>query len=219
MLHLRLTPFLENCIHPSQYANKGMPIWELNRIIRDVFNEMKDENTVDSFMTRIDFRKAFDCINFNYLYMVMEKMGLLSKLNAMIRSTDTNISAKIIIYGGKSQRVPIKRGTRQGDPLSVDKFIIALNPLLNALDQNNFIHKYISLSNNSFLSLANADDLTMVTNSLSFLWHTNNVFESFASVSGLNINMDNTFGFFFNKFKTIEIRPPRHFLNFIITNM
>ena len=76
MLHFRLTPFLENYIHSSQFANKGKKIWELNCVLRDIFNEMNADSGNDSFMVRIDFRKAFDCINMNFLYKVMEKMGL-----------------------------------------------------------------------------------------------------------------------------------------------
>ena len=206
---------MENYIHPSQYANKGKPIWELNCVIRDIFNEMQNENPVDSFMVRIDFRKAFDCISFNYLYKVMEKMGLPSKFIAMVKSTDTNISSKIIINGGKSQRVQVKRGTRQGDPLSMDKFIIALNPLLNVLHQCNRIQKYVSMSNKNFLTLANADDLTVVTNSLTSLLHIKNIIENFAGISGLNINIDKTIGFFFNKLNVHRIQdlPYTHWNN------
>ena len=76
MLHFRLAPLLENYIDESQFANKGKKIWELNCVIRDLFMEMAHENSNDSFMIRVDFCKAFDCISMNFLYKVMEKMGL-----------------------------------------------------------------------------------------------------------------------------------------------
>ena len=205
MLHFRLTPFLENYIHSSQFANKGKKIWELNCVLRDIFNEMNADSGNDSFMVRIDFRKAFDCINMNFLYKVMEKMGLPIKFINIIKSIDSNLSAKIVINGGKSKRVKIKRGTRQGDPLSMDKFIIALNPLILALNDDNLIQKYLSRSNKEFLTLANADDLTLVTNSLSSVLRIKFMVDRFSQVSGLQINMDKTVGFFFNKRGLINI--------------
>ena len=166
MLHFRLTPLLENCIDESQFAKKGKKMWELNCVIRDLFMEMAHENCVDSFMLRVDFQKAFDCISMEYLYKVMEKMRLPSKFVTMIKAIDMNSSAKIVINGAKSKQIPIKRGTRQGDPLSMDKFMIALNPLIKALNDDDLILKYVSRSHRQYLSLAIADDLTLVTNSL-----------------------------------------------------
>ena len=206
MLHFRLTPFLEEYIHESQFANKGKKNWELNCVIRDLFMEMAHENNTDSFMVRVDLRKAFDCIGMDYLYKVMERMHLPRKFINMIRSIDLNSSAKIVINGAKSKRIKIERGTRQGDPLSMDKFIIALNPLIRALNDDDLIIKYVSRSNREFLTLANADDLTLVTNSLSSILRIKFMLDRFAKVSGLQINMNKTMGFFFDKQKLLDIR-------------
>ena len=94
---------------------------------------MKNDCDLDSFMVRIDFQKAFDSINMKYLYMVMEKMGIPTKFIGMIKAFDSDQTAKIVINGATSKRVKVKRGSRQGDPLSMDKFTIALNPFIVAL--------------------------------------------------------------------------------------
>ena len=74
----RLSPFLNECIHESQYAAPGKKEWELNALLRDIFQEM-DHQTTDSFLLAVDFRKAFDSIIMDFLYKVMEKMGLPKK--------------------------------------------------------------------------------------------------------------------------------------------
>ena len=199
MLHLRLAPVLEDAIHYSQYANKGKKEWELNCVIRDIFNEMKYESDLDSFLVRVDFKKAFDSIDLDYLYKVMEKMGLPSKFIAMVKAVDEDVKAQVLINGAKSRKFNIKRGTRQGDPLSMDKFMIALDPLLRALHNNSMIRKYTSKSNKQFLTLAKADDLTVVTNYLSSLIHVKHVINRFEKASGLEVNLDKTKGFFINK--------------------
>ena len=45
----------------------------------------------------------------------------------------------------------------------MDKFMIALNPLIKALNDDDLILKYVSRSHRQYLSLAIADDLTLVT--------------------------------------------------------
>ena len=139
-------------------------------------------------------------------------MGFPRKFVAMVKAIDCNASAKIVINGATTRRVKVKRGTRQGDPLSMDKFMIALNPLLYALHNNEFIFKYVSRSNREFLTLAKADDLTLVTNSLSSLLHAKNVLIRFGEASGLEMNLDKTKGFFFNNqnVHTIDNLPFNH---------
>ena len=199
MLHYRLSPYLTDCIHSSQYSAPGKREWELNSVLRDIFHEMKNQSVVDSFLVGIDFRKAFDSIITDFLYRVLEKMGLPLKFIALMKAIDVNASAKVIINGAVSKKFKIRRGTRQGDPLSMDKFIIALNPLIIALHSNEMIQKYRSNSNQEFLTLAKADDLTVVVNHLSSLLHIRHVVMRFQLASGLEINFDKTKGLFFNK--------------------
>ena len=136
----------------------------------------------------------------------MEKMGIPYKFIAMVRAIDDNASANLVINGAKSKRIRIKAGTRQGDPLSMDKFIIALNPLLIALDKNQNITKYVSKSNKEFLSLAEADDLTLFTNHLTSLLYMKRELDKFKEASGLQINLNKTKGVFFNKRNVIRIQ-------------
>ena len=131
-------------------------------------NELSSD---DSFFVRIDFRKAFDSINMDFLYKVLLKMGLPAKFISLVKAIDSDVFAKILVNGAKSKRIKIKSGTRQGDPLSMDKFVVAINPLIRALHDNKFITKYRSKSNKEFLTLAKADDLTVVTDRLSSLLH------------------------------------------------
>ena len=183
----------------------GKREWELNTLIRDIYQEMETECEDDSFLVRIDFQKAFDSIDMGFLYNVMQKMGLPPKFISIIKAIDSDVFAKVMLNGAKSNKFKVDRGTRQGDPLSMDKFIIALNPLILALHNNRFITKYMSKSNKGFLTLAKADDLTVVTNKLSSLLHITHTIMRFREASGLTVNIDKTKGFFFNKQKLHQI--------------
>ena len=199
MLHYRLSPYLEESIHLSQFSVPGKKEWELNTLIRDIYQEMETESSNDSFLLRVDFQKAFDSIDMGFLYSVMQKMGLPSKFISLIKAIDSDVFAKVMVNGAKSNKFRVNRGTGQGDPLSMDKFVIALNPLILALHHNRFISKYVSKSNKEFLTLAKADDLTVVTDRLSSLLHVKHTIMRFKEASGLTINMNKTKGFFFNK--------------------
>ena len=206
MLHNRLKPYLRDVIHSSQYSAPGKSEWELNSLIRDIYHEMENElSSDDSFFVRIDFRKAFDSINMDFLYKVFLKMGLPAKFISLVKAIDSDVFAKILVNGAKSKRIKIKSGTRQGDPLSMDKFVVAINPLIRALHDNKFITKYRSKSNKEFLTLAKADDLTVVTDRLSSLLHVAHMIKVFGLASGLTMNLDKTKGFFFNRKNTHQI--------------
>ena len=63
----------------------------------------------------------------------MEKMRLPLRLINIIKSIDSNLSAKIVINGKKSKLLKFRRGTIQGDPLSMDQFTVAVDPLIVVL--------------------------------------------------------------------------------------
>ena len=94
MLHFRLAPYLKDYIHPSQFSAPGRREWELNNLIRDIYQEMEAETIYDSFMIRIDFAKAFDSIDMGFLYKVMEKMGIPRKFIALVKAMDSDVTAK-----------------------------------------------------------------------------------------------------------------------------
>ena len=64
---------------------------------------------------------------------------------------------------------------------------------------------YKSGSNKPFLAQAYADDLNVMTPSLTTLLRIFRVLEDYRLVSGLKLNLDKTYGYFFNKTYNIEL--------------
>jgi len=71
---------------------------------------------------------------------------------------------------GKTQPIPIQRGTIQGDTLSPYLFIIFLKPLLRWLQQENNGYTF-GTSKTKISSTAYTDDLTTITNKLNHYKH------------------------------------------------
>ena len=142
--------------------------------MESLFHEM-DHQTTDSFLLAVDFRKAFDSIIMDFLYKVMEKIGLPKKFIDLIKLIDIGATARVVINGAISKEFLLKRGSRQGDPLSMGKFMIAINPLICALNKNENITKYKSFCNRKFLTLVKADDLTVVVHHLTSLFYVRHI--------------------------------------------
>ena len=76
-----------------------------------------------------------------------------------IRLLYTNISSCIMNNGVATPLFSIRRGVRQGDPLSPYLFILALETLVTAIKQNQGI-KGIVVEDKEIKCIAFADDLT-----------------------------------------------------------
>ena len=108
-------------------------------------------------------------------------------------------TARILINGAVTDAINILKGSRQGDPLSMDKFMIAIHPLIVALNVNEMIKKFRSRTGKKILTLVKADDLTVLVQTLSSLLHVRHIVMRFQLCSGLEMNMEKTKGLFFNK--------------------
>ena len=133
------------------------------------------------------------------MYQILGKYGFSVPFINLIKELFRDAGSHILINGHKSKKIKLKSGSRQGDPLSRDIFILVLNPLLLFLNRLDRIRKYESLSRKEYLTLAYMDDLSCVTQSLSSLLNTVFYIKKFGKASRLEINMGKSSGIFFNK--------------------
>ena len=66
----------------------------------------------------LDQEKAFDRVNHNFLFKIMETFGIGESFLHWIRLIYSNASTKVKVNGFLTPTIPLKRGVRQGDPLS-----------------------------------------------------------------------------------------------------
>ena len=187
----RLKNVLPNIIHYDQNAFvKARTIFDAVRTISDVmeFTKMPDYQGI---MSAIDFEKAFDSLNRNFLLKSLEFFGFGESFLGWIKTFYKNISSCVINNGFSTPSFNLKQGVRQGDPLSPSLFIIVLELLAVSIRNNDQI-KGIAVDGSEIKLVIFTDDMTsFVRDKLSY--HTLfDTIDLFGTYSGLKVNHDKT---------------------------
>lgn len=147
----------------------------------------------------LDAEKAFDRVEWSYLFVVLEQFGFGEKLLSWVRLLYTSPQACVSTNNSHSKFFPLSRGTRQGCPLSPLLFALAIEPLSIALKvdglfsgvQRGGIEHKTSLYADDLL-LYVSDPVTNVPRILSLL-------RTFGSFSGYKLNIQKSECFPINK--------------------
>ena len=205
-LSYRLRKVLPYIIHHNQSAYmEGSYIGVAISIIQDVM-EFTDKQNLPGMLLLIDFQKAFDLVEHNFL---RETLKAFNFGNNMIRwfNIVTNDSVSCVINNGiSSQFFPIKRGVRQGDPLSPYLFILVIEILANYIRKCKDIQGITLKGREIKLSLY-ADDITAIVNDCKSASKLFEILQKFAMYSGLEINKDKCEGLWLGRWKYNSISP------------
>ena len=106
----------------------------------------------------IDIAKAFDTIPHQALERALQRLSISATIRQYISSCYKHITTRIE-YKGATTEITLRRGVKQGDPLSPYIFNAIMNPLLETLEQ---LAGYSIERAHTIRSIASADDLILV---------------------------------------------------------
>lgn len=88
----------------------------------------------DIIFMKLDFKKAFDCIDHNCLWAMLATMDLDPFVITLIQGLVCNVEAKVHVNGLFALSFPLERGVQQGDPMSPLLFSLSYEPLMCLLE-------------------------------------------------------------------------------------
>ncbi len=107
----------------------------------------------------------------------------------MIQTLNDNPSARVCVGGGFSKLFDIRRGTRQGDPLSPLIFTISIEPLTHLIRNSTQIAPIMIGATSHSISLYADDTLVYMANVQQTLPYLLEVLERFGYLSGYKVNL------------------------------
>ena len=142
MIAQRLSNVLPKLISPNQSCGvKNRFIFENLMTIEQLlqafeFQKSKFSHLENSKIISLDMEKAFDRVEHKYLFHVLEKMKVGTKLLNRIKLIYTDIHQIVETPFGYTDKVKLNRGIRQGCALSMCLFVLSIEPFLQSISKN-----------------------------------------------------------------------------------
>ena len=151
-----------------------------------------EEANIDGLLLLIDFEKAFDSVSWDFLYKTLDVFNFGSDIKSWIQLFNNDVIAFISQCGFLSDKIHIKCGCRQRDPIASYEFLLCAE-ILSILIKNNRDITGIIIADIEYKMTQFADDTTILLDgSQTSLTSSLNTLEVFGSISGLKMNCDKT---------------------------
>ena len=142
----------------------------------------------------VDFEKAYDSVDWGYLDEVMRKMAFPVLWRKWIKECVSIATTSVLVNGSPTEEFYLKRGLRQGDPLSPFLFLLVAEGLIvmmKSMVENNLFTDYaVDHEKDTVVShLKFADDtLLLGAKSWANVKALRAILSLFAMMSGLKLN-------------------------------
>jgi exonuclease III len=208
-LALRLKKILPEYIDESQFGYvKDRYIGENIRCVIDL-NTYCEKEKLDAYAIQIDFEKAFDSVNWDFMFYSLEQMNFDMEFIKWVKILYKNTTSCVANNGHKTEVFNLRRGVHQGCPLSALLFIILVQVLQFMLYKNDNISG-ITIGSKEIKILQMADDTTIFTTNLQDIPKILKVLKIFYEISGLKTNIDKTVAYKLGKSQVLNF--PENYL-------
>ena len=151
-----------------------------------------NKNKLQAVLLSLDAEKAFDRVNWEFLFRLLDKFGFHQIFIKTIKALYNKPKARVKINGAISNPFGLERGTRQGCPLSPLLFTLFIEPLSQGITQNNNISGIKILDQEYKISLFADDVLISLSNPENSILKLLSFLDAFGSVSGYKLNIQKT---------------------------
>jgi hypothetical protein len=194
---LRTNKVLNTILSTSQTGYvPGRQVNDNTRLIEEVIENAKRIKE-ESYLITLDAQKAFDSVDHTYLQDILRKYGFPPEYLAWVKIIYNDLRASVLINGYQSETFKIGRSVKQGDALSCALFVIAIDPLLRAIEIDEGILPIIITTPNQKATtidkaLAYADDITALCRNKEGVIKILEAYSKFSEYSGIKLNIGKT---------------------------
>ena len=218
----RIESTLSSLIHSDQTGFiKGRFIGQNVRLLNDIM-EYTEAKNLPGILLFIDFRKAFNTIEWNFIHKCIELYNFGPNIRKWISILYNNVESGVMNAGFMTNYFKVSRDVRQGCPLSPLLFVLAVEMLALKICQNQLC-RGIELPNGHNAKISQfADDTTLILEDTTSLRNTMNIVNSFGVLSGLQLNKKKTKALWIgvsrkNKTEPLKFQCPKDPIKFLGT--
>ncbi|KAJ4793535.1 RNA-directed DNA polymerase (reverse transcriptase)-related family protein [Rhynchospora pubera] len=185
----RLMPLLPDLVHPSQTGFiKGRLITENFIYAQHLLHHFANQH-IPLAVFKADIYKAFDTVSWSFISNILRAMGIPHVFVDWILNCVLQGKSQVVVNGLVGRVLTLKRGVRQGDPVSPYLFILAMDFLARWLLKLHENGTMLFPFSNMLPCLLYADDaLFFFKPCIAQSQLLNIIFHFFQRVSGLSIN-------------------------------
>ena len=157
----RIKPFLNHIMSTNQTGFiKGRYIGENVRLLQEIIERI-DESNETGLIFFSDFNKAFDSLDHKFMFKCLRHFGFSEHTLQWVKLFYKDATSRVTNNGHFSEFFRIKRGVRQGCPLSPYLFIICIELMSIDIELNTEV-KGIKINNVELKQSLFADDASFI---------------------------------------------------------
>ncbi len=196
----RLQKVLKYIIHDDQTGYiKGRYIGSNARLIEDYFEHCQNFN-IPGILLLLDFEKAFDSVEWNFMFSVLEKFNFGKGFINWVKILYNKPIISIKNNGWISTDIKPSRGVRQGCPLSALLFVLVVEIMGIQIRKNNSITGF-QCKDKEIKTSMYADDTSLLLSNFESMKNAIDTVNNFSSVAGPKLNIDKTEGILLGPYK------------------
>ncbi len=199
----RLKNVISKLIKEDQKAYiKDRYIGDNARLMEDLIFEC-ETNNIDGAMILIDQSKAYDRVEWKWLEKVLQQFNFGPKFINWIVMLYAHAKSTIMTNGHFSETISLKRGLRQGSPLSSLLYILQAEPFAETIRKSTEL-KGITVCKKEIKITAFADDTQIYISNEKAKKEMDKILNLYSQASGARINEQKTEGILLGNMKEIE---------------
>ncbi|KAJ4449543.1 hypothetical protein ANN_00944 [Periplaneta americana] len=158
--------------------------------IRDTVLHFEEHHDDKGALLSVDFNKAFDRVNHQYLQHIMKRFCIPDKMINIIKNMYSTYP-RVQVNGFFTQQIPIQSSVRQGCPLSVFLFALTVEPLIRMAHRNLYSEQRTMCP--LFTCRVYADDMVFLLRDVEECVTLSRILKIYSAASGAQLNARKSF--------------------------